>query len=90
MATRGNTALESRPLPKAECVPAVPRPAAALRTDWDLRMAAEVGVVVGALESEGCYLGASGEVVVGLLGVMGTMADSGSWSCWGTLCVGIE
>ena len=70
-------------------MPAVPRPAAALCTDWDLRMAVQVGVV-DALESEGCYLGASGEVVVGLLGVMGTMADSGSWSCWGTLFVGID
>ena len=71
-------------------MPAVPRPAAALRTDWDLRMAVEVGVVVGALESEGCYLGASGEMIVNLLGVMGPMADSGSWSCWGTSSVGID
>ena len=53
-ASRGNAALERCPLPKAD---AVPGPAAALHNDSDLRIAAEVGMVVGMLESEGCYAG---------------------------------
>ena len=90
MASRGNTAsaLEDCCFPKAECV-------AALCMDWDLQILVEVWVTAGMpetnshpyLESEGCYLGASGEIVVGLLG---TTADNRSWSCWGTLSVGID
>ena len=38
-------------------------------------MAAEVGAVVGVLESEGCYAGVSGGAVVGLLSVVDTTGD---------------
>ena len=61
-------ALQGRPLPKVECVLTAPRTAAALHTDWDLRMVTEVEVAVDMLEGKG-YVGASVEVVVVLLGV---------------------
>ena len=48
-------------------------------------------VPAGVPESEGWGKNrGSVEVVVGLLGVMGTMPDNRSWSCWGTLSVGID
>ena len=50
-----------------------------------------MGVPAGMPESKGRGKNRrSMEVEVGSLGVMGTTPDNGSWSCWGTLSVGID